>query len=120
MKQRLTAKEEEIMNLIWEGQEMCIRDILERMPEPKPNYNTVATQVKFLESKGFVRRRPVANIFLYSPAISEKEYRSSSISSIVRKYFKNSYLSMVSQFVKEEKMGIEELKELISEMEKDK
>ena len=45
MKQRLTAKEEEIMNLIWAHGEICIRDILKLMPDPKPNYNTVATQV---------------------------------------------------------------------------
>lgn len=118
MKQRLTAKEEEIMNVIWEGKEMCIRDILTKLPDPKPNYNTVATQVKFLEDKGFVIRRPIANTFLYSPAVTEKEYRGSSISSIVRKYFNNSYTSVVCQFVEEEKMDIEELKDLIREIEK--
>lgn len=117
MKQRLTAKEEEIMNVIWEGKEMCIRDILMKLPDPKPNYNTVATQVKFLEDKGFVIRRPIANTFLYSPAVTEKEYRGSSISSIVRKYFNNSYTSVVCQFVEEEKMDIEELKDLIKEIE---
>ena len=108
MKQKLTAKEEEIMNLIWAHGEICIRDILKLMPDPKPSYNTVATQVKFLEDKGFVKRKPIANTFLYSPAMTEKEYRSSSISSLVEKYFNNSYMSVVSQFVEEEKMDIEE------------
>ena len=117
MKQRLTAKEEEIMNLIWNHGEICIRDILKTMPDPKPNYNTVATQVKFLEDKGFVKRKPVANTFLYSPAMTEKEYRGSSISSLVEKYFNNSYMSVVSQFVEEEKMDVEELKELIAMIE---
>ena len=64
---------------------MCIRDIVKKLPEPKPNYNTVATQVKFLEEKGFVIRKPVANTYLYSPAITEKEYRGSSISSLVER-----------------------------------
>lgn len=117
MKPRLTAKEEEIMNLIWAHEEICIRDILKLMPDPKPNYNTVATQVKFLEDKGFVKRKPIANTFLYRPAMTEKEYRSTSISSLVEKYFDNSYMSVVSQFVEEEKMNIEDLKELISMIE---
>ena len=120
MKQRLTAKEEDIMNLIWAHGEICIRDILRLMPDPKPNYNTVATQVKFLEDKGFVKRKPVANTYLYSPAMTEKQYRGASISSLVEKYFDNSYMSVVSQFVEEEKMNVDDLKELIAMIENNK
>ena len=69
---KLTAKEEEIMKIFWENGEMVIRDILKYIPEPKPNYNTVATQVKFLEDKGFLTRRPVANTFIYVPARTER------------------------------------------------
>lgn len=117
MKQKLTAKEEELMTLFWEHGQMCIRDLVNWIPEPKPHYNTVATLVKFLEEKGFVVRKPVANTFLYSPAFSEKEYRGATISNVVRQYYNNSYASVVSQFVEEEKMGLEELKALIAEIE---
>ena len=73
--------------------------------------------VELLEEKGFVIRKPVVNTYLYSPAITEKEYRGSSISSLVEKYFNNSYTSVVCQFVEEEKMDIEELKALIADIE---
>ena len=114
---KLTLKEEEIMTIFWEHGEMFIRDILNYLPEPKPNYNTVATQVKFLEEKGFVTRKPVANTFLYVPQISEKEYSGSTISNVVRQYYNNSYASVVSQFVEDEKMDLEELKALIADIE---
>lgn len=117
MKQRLTNKEEEVMNIIWEKGAVFIRDIVAELPDPKPNYNTVATQVKFLEEKGFVSRKPMANSFQYSPAISEREYRGTTIGEVVSRYFNNSYASMVSQFVEEDKMGIDELKELIAQIE---
>lgn len=117
MKQRLTAKEEEIMRIFWEHGEMFIRDVLKYIPEPRPSYNTVGTQIKFLEDKGFVTRKPVANTFLYCPAITEKEYSGSTISTVVREYYNNSYKSVVSQFVEEEKMDLEELKALIAEIE---
>ena len=42
---KLTAKEEEIMTIFWEHGEMFIRDVLKYIPEPKPSYNTVATQI---------------------------------------------------------------------------
>ena len=118
MKQRLTAKEEEIMSIFWEHGEMLIRDIMNHIPEPKPSYNTVATQVKFLEDKGFVVRKPIANTFIYTPVISEKEYSGATISTVVQQYYNNSYTSVVSQFVEEEKMDLDELKALIAEIEK--
>ena len=118
MKQRLTLKEEEVMYIIWENGEMFIRDIVAQMPEPKPNYNTVATQVKFLEEKGFVERRPMANSFQYRAVVSEREYRGTRVGAIVSKYYNNSYASVVSQFVEDDKMDLDELKALIAQIEK--
>ena len=119
MKQRLTAKEEEVMDILWndKGEGMFIRDIVAAMPDPKPNYNTVATQVRFLEEKGFVVRRPMANSDRYSVAVSGREYRGQTVGDLVSRYYGNSYTSLVSQFVEEEKMGIDELKALIAEIE---
>ena len=99
---------------------MFIRDIVAAMPEPRPNYNTVATQVRFLEEKGFVVRRPMANSYQYSVAVSEREYREyrgQTVGDVVSRYYGNSYTSLVSQFVEEEKMGLDELKALIAEIE---
>ena len=58
MKQKLTAKEEEIMNIFWQKGELCIRELVDSFPEPKPGYTTVSKQVGFLEDKGFLQRRP--------------------------------------------------------------
>lgn len=63
MKQRLTAKEEEVMNIIWAKGEVFIRDIVAALPDPKPNYNTVATQVKFLEDKGICQAQADGELF---------------------------------------------------------
>lgn len=105
------------MQIVWDNGDLFIRDIVARMPEPKPNYNTVATQVKFLEEKGFLGRRPMANSFQYTALISEKEYRGSTIGEVVARYYDNSYSQLVSQFVEEDKMDLDELKELIAKIE---
>ena len=91
------------MSILWKnGEAMFIRDIVAAMPEPRPNYNTVATQVRFLEEKGFVVRRPMANSYQYSVAVSEREYRGQTVGDVVSRY---------------EKMGLDELKALIAEIE---
>ncbi len=120
MKQRLTAKEEDLMKVFWAKGELCIRDLLNNLPDPKPSYTTVATQVGFLEEKGFIERRPVANTNLYKVVVSEKEYRGSTIGDVVSRYYNNSYESLVSQFIEDGKINVDELKEIIELIEKNK
>ena len=55
----------------------------------------------------------MANSFCYSPAITEKEYRGSTVGDLVERYYDNSYSLLVSQFVEDDKMDLEELKALI-------
>ena len=118
MKQILTAKEEELMKVFWAKGEMCIRDLVNSLPEPKPSYTTVSTQVTALENKGFLNRRPIANTFLYRVAITEKEYRASTVNNIVERYYHNSFASVVPQFIEDEKLELDELKEIIARIEK--
>ncbi|WP_373829762.1 BlaI/MecI/CopY family transcriptional regulator, partial [Bacteroides heparinolyticus] len=47
-------------------------------------------------------------------------FRKRTLKDVIRKYFDNSYLSAVSSLVKEEKLSLEELKQLIREVEKGK
>ena len=120
MIKKLAAKEEEVMTLFWKYGNMFIRDLLSYYDEPKPHYNTVATQVKFLEEKKFLGRRPMGNTFQYYPLISEKEYKGSALNAVVSQYFNSSYTSVVSHFIEEEAIGLNELKELIEQIEKNR
>ena len=115
---KLAAKEEEVMTLFWQHGDMFIRDLLNYYEDPKPHYNTVATQVKFLEEKKFLGRRPMGNTNQYYALISEKEYKGSALSTVISQYFNNSYTSVVSHFIEEEVMDLDELKELIELIER--
>jgi predicted transcriptional regulator len=118
MIKKLAAKEEEVMTLFWQHGDMFIRDLLNYYEDPKPHYNTVATQVKFLEEKKFLGRRPMGNTNQYYALISEKEYKGSALSTVISQYFNNSYTSVVSHFIEEEAMDLDELKELIELIER--
>ena len=117
MIKKLAAKDEEVMTLFWQHGDMVIRDLLNYYEDPKPHYNTVATQVKFLEEKKFLGRRPMGNTNQYYALISEKEYKGSALSSVISQYFNNSYTSVVSHFIEEEAMDLDELKALINQIE---
>ena len=115
---RLTKKEEEIMNLFWDNGAMFVRELLEHYDEPKPHFNTLSTMVRMLEANGFINHKAYGNTYQYYPVVSREEYAGSSFKGIVSSYFNNSYLHAVSALVKEEKITIDELKELIDQIEK--
>ena len=115
---KLTRKEEEIMNLFWDKGAMFVKELLELYDEPKPHFNTLSTMVRALEANGYVAHTAYGNSYQYYPVVTREEYAGSSFKGIISSYFNNSYLSAVSALVKEEKITVDELKELIEQIEK--
>ena len=115
---KLTKKEEEIMNLFWDKGAMFVKELLELYAEPKPHFNTLSTMVRTLETNGYVAHKAYGNSYQYYPVVTREEYAGSSFKGIISSYFNNSYLSAVSALVKEEKITVDELKELIEQIEK--
>ncbi len=59
-----------------------------------------------------------SNSYQYYPVVSREDYAGRTFKGIISSYFNNSYLSAVSTLVKEEKITVDELKELIEQIEK--
>ena len=111
---KLTEREEQIMQIIWHRDKAFIRDVVEQLPEPKPHYNTVATIVKILVKKGFLKSQKMGNTDLYLPEVSIDDYRKEDIKNIKEKYFGNSFPKMMAHFAKQEKLSDKEINELIA------
>jgi predicted transcriptional regulator len=108
----LTRAEEEIMQILWKINRGFIRDILEKLPDPKPAYNTVSTIVRILEKKGFVGYRVYGKSHEYYPLVSKREYTKSYFGLFLKNYFGNSYREMVSFLTSDNNFDIRELEEL--------
>lgn len=116
--QGLTQRELDILKIFWEtGTPLFVREILERHPEPVPHPNTVATQLKILEEKGHVAHETIGGSHRYYPLTRREDVRDRSIRSIIADFFGNSYKSAVSTLVAEEKISIDELREIIDMVE---
>ncbi|PCJ98457.1 MAG: transcriptional regulator [Flavobacteriaceae bacterium] len=118
--QKLTNKEEEIMKILWKMEKAFVKEILSEMKEDKPHYNTMSTIVRNLEEKKYVGHEAFGNTHRYFPIVSKEAYRKKFINSTISDYYDNSYKSLVSFFAKEEKISVEELKEIIDLIEKKK
>jgi len=108
----LTKAEEQVMQILWQLKEAIVKDIIDKMNEPKPAYNTVSTVVRVLEGKGFVDHKAYGNSHVYFPLISEDTYKKFTLNKLMTSYFDNSYKSLVSFIADEKKLGIKELDEL--------
>lgn len=116
--EKLTHQEEEMLLIIFQKGRGFIKDFLEIMPEPRPPYTTVASIVKNLERKAYLKSTRYGNTYEYAPTIDESEFKSKFMSGVVKNYFENSYKEMVSFFVEKQKITAEELQEIIKLIEK--
>ncbi|RWY57066.1 BlaI/MecI/CopY family transcriptional regulator [Mucilaginibacter gilvus] len=108
----LTKAEEQIMQILWQLKEAIVKDIIEKIPEPKPAYNTVSTVVRVLEGKGFIDHKAYGNSHVYFPLISEDDYKKFTFDKLMKNYFSDSYKSLVSFIADEKNLGLKELDEL--------
>ena len=118
--QKLTAKEEEIMELIWQLGECAPKDIVAQYPEPQPHVNTIATMVQSLERKEYVGHRPQGRGYIYFPLVKQEDYGRTKLGGFVDRYFKHSYLELVSSLVAEEKVSEQELLRFLDELKNSK
>jgi len=114
----LTVREEEVMNLFWEEGPLFVKQLVEKYPDPKPHFNTLSTYVRSLEEKGYLSHEALGTTYRYFPVITEEQYRNGNLKSVVKKYFDNSYLHVVSSLIKEENITVEEIRKLLEEVEK--
>lgn len=114
---KLTKKEAEIMNLFWEHGAMFVRELRELYPEPRPHINTLSTMVRILESNGYLSHKAFGASYQYYPLVSREDYSRSSLSGVISSCFGNSYLRAVSTLVREEKISLDELRQLIDQIE---
>ncbi len=116
--QKLTNKEEEIMQILWKLKKAFVKEVLAEITEEQPHYNTLSTIVRNLEEKGFVSHYAFGNTHQYFPIVKMEDYRKRFMNTAIDTYFDSSYKNMVSFFAKEEKISAEELREILAMIEK--
>lgn len=112
----LTKAEEQIMQVLWSLEGAFVKDIIEELPPlksgSKPAYNTVSTIVRILADKGFVGHEAHGRTHKYFPLISKEEYSNYFLNSFMGKYFGGSIRKMVSFFVEQNQVDLNDIEEL--------
>ena len=104
----------------WRLEKGFVKDIIERMPEPRPAYNTVSTIIRILETKGFVGHKAYGKTHEYYPMVSKERYMKFYLNNMIKGYFNGSFQNLVSFFAKEHKMNAHDIEKLLRELKNDK
>lgn len=112
----LTRAEDQVMQILWTLEKAFVKDIIEKMPDPKPAYNTVSTIIRILETKGFVGHKAYGKTHEYYPLITKEKYTKFYLNNMIKGYFNGSFQNLVSFFAKENKLSTQDLNKLLKEI----
>lgn len=101
------------MQVLWDIKKGFVNDVMDKLSEPKPAYNTVSTIIRILEKKGFVGHNAYGKTHEYYPLVTKDSYTKGFMKGFVENYFSNSYKNMVSFFSKNENLTLKEMEEMI-------
>ena len=111
--QDLTKVEEQIMQVLWRLKKAFVKEIVSEFPDTKPAYTSASTIIRILESKGFIGHHSFGRTHQYYPLISKEQYKRYETGKLLDNYYGNSAKRMLSFFVKEEKIDMNDLEEIL-------
>lgn len=116
---KLTNAEEEVMQILWELKQGFVKDVIDRMEDPKPPYNTVSTVIRVLEKKQFISHKQYGNTYEYFPVVTKEAYTKIHFSDFMTNYFNNSFPRMAAFFARENNLSMKDLEEIMKLTEKE-
>lgn len=118
--EKLTHREEEIMQIIWRLGKAFPKEIMEYLSKPVPPYNTILSMVRKLESNGWLSFKKFGKSHQYYPLVEKKDYSQSLFSKLYTDYLGGSREVLMSYFMKEDDVDIAELEQLVQDLKKAK
>ena len=117
---KLTDKELQIMETLWDNGALSTRDIIQHLPDTTVHFKTIATYVRRLEQHGMIGHEELSpKFYIYHAAVTREQYISYVNKESIERFFDGSYMDFISRLVKRHEVSIDELKELIKMVEEE-
>ena len=84
----MSPAETEVLRLVWESQRATVQQVYDALPATrKVTYVTVATLLRRLEEKGYLKHRVRGKAFIYTPAVKKEDVINRTIGDLVQRLF---------------------------------
>ncbi len=109
----LSRRERQIMDIVYEMNEVTVAQVLELIPDP-PSYSTVRALLGVLEEKGHLIHKQQGPRYIYSPTLPREEASQNALKHVLKTFFANSTEEVVAALlnISEEDLSEEEYKRL--------
>ncbi|MBC8358220.1 MAG: BlaI/MecI/CopY family transcriptional regulator [Candidatus Aminicenantes bacterium] len=85
----LSRRERQIMDIVYELNEVTVAQVLEKIPNP-PSYSTIRALLRVLEEKGHLIHKQEGPRYIYSPTLPREQARQNALKHVMRTFFDNS------------------------------
>lgn len=116
---KISDAEYEIMKIIWKNEPVKASEVVELVDSECWNENTIRTMVNRLLKKGAIGYKKKGKAYLYNSTVSEIEYKKYESMSFLKKLYSGSISAMFANFVHDQNVSKDELKELRGILEKE-
>jgi BlaI family penicillinase repressor len=84
----MSPAETEVLRLVWQCREATVQEVYDALPAGRDvTYVTVATLLRRLEEKGYLKHRLRGKAFVYAPAAKKEDVIRRTISDLVERLF---------------------------------
>jgi BlaI family penicillinase repressor len=86
---KLSRRERQIMDVLYERQSATVSDVMEALPDP-PSYSAVRATLRVLGDKGHVTHAEDGPRYVYAPAVPPDQARETALSHLLKTFFNGS------------------------------
>src|SRR5579871_5406941 len=109
----LTEQELEIMKIVWDRENVTVRDVYETLLERrKVAYTTVMTMMKILEQKQYLKKTQVDRAYVYRPAQPKRQVIGDMVRDFVNRVFNGSAEPLLVHLVEDHNLSQEDFDEI--------
>jgi len=109
----MSAAETEVLRLVWESQQATVQQVYDALPaNRKVTYVTVATLLRRLEEKGYLKHRVRGKAFVYAPAAKKEDVIRRTIGDLVERLFGGNPVPLIQHLAQHSRMTDEDIERL--------
>jgi BlaI family penicillinase repressor len=105
--EKLSRRERQIMDILFEYGSIPASEIRSRLPDP-PSYSAVRAALRVLERKGHIRHELQGLRYVWTPRVARDRARRSALRHLVRTFFDGSVEQTVAALLNEGDLNLDE------------
>ena len=109
----MSPAETEVLRLVWESKKATVQQVCDALPAKRNvTYVTVATLLRRLEEKGYLKHKVRGKAFIYTPAVKKEDVINRTIGDLVQRLFGGNPVPLMQHLALHSEISDEDIEEL--------